>query len=351
MEKNFGRISRNKVEDIRVSLKEVNGTPHVELRVYARSPRRGEAPIPEMEAIVVPIQNLFDLCQILEQAHDHLLKEGLVQVPYIAQAVNLTPDDQSPPPVMDVPGASPDALRARNVPVKLPFESHLLGAPDTRPAKELPQQVTGEIRILSGRGALVWSAPSPIAKLPETPRETPKPAEPQAQAAKPAPEPPAKPTVPEVRERGRFSVQVASLVVKRNALSLKKRLERLGYDPIIQKIKVRITRHRVTAGEFRDREAADQTARSLGADGFSSRLVEGEHGQFAVEVGWFFNQNDAIDLARHLQKKNYTSKIVSKTALTPVYAVRVGAYEKRSEAFPAIKALKRKGLAPILVGY
>lgn len=156
MEKNFGRISRNKVEDIRVSLKEVNGTPHVELRVYARSPRRGEAPIPEMEAIVVPIQNLFDLCQILEQAHDHLLKEGLVQVPYIAQAVNLTPDDQSPLPVMGVPGASPDALRARNVPVKLPFESHLLGAPDTSPAKELPQQVTGEIRILSGRGALVW---------------------------------------------------------------------------------------------------------------------------------------------------------------------------------------------------
>ncbi len=192
-------------------------------------------------------------------------------------------------------------------------------------------------------------APSPIAKLPETPRETPKPAEPQAQAAKPAPEPPAKPTVPEVRERGRFSVQVASLVVKRNALSLKKRLEKLGYDPIIQKIKARITRHRVTAGEFRAREAADQTARSLGADGFSSRLVEGEHGQFAVEVGWFFNQNDAIDLARRLQKKNYTSKIVSKTALTPVYAVRVGAYEKRSEAFPAIKALKRKGLAPILV--
>ncbi len=93
------------------------------------------------------------------------------------------------------------------------------------------------------------------------------------------------------------------------------------------------------------------TWRQASGDPWRSRLVEGEHGQFAVEVGWFFNQNDAIDLARRLQKKNYTSKIVSKTARTPVYAVRVGAYEKRSEAFPAIKALKRKGFAPVLVGY
>jgi cell division septation protein DedD len=192
-------------------------------------------------------------------------------------------------------------------------------------------------------------APSKKAKPAETPRETPKPAEPQAQAEKPAPEPPAKPTVPEVRERGRFSVQVASLVVKRNALSLKKRLEKLGYDPIIQKIKARITRHRVTAGEFRDREAADQTARSLGADGFSSRLVEGEHGQFAVEVGWSFNQNDAIDLARRLQKKDYSSKIVSKTAPTPVHVVRVGAYQDKAEARQVVKALKQKGFSPFVV--
>ncbi len=181
--------------------------------------------------------------------------------------------------------------------------------------------------------------PPEVAKPPGTPPEF----------EKPAPEPIAKTTAPEVEPKRPYTVQVASLVVKRNADTLQKRLEKLGYRTTVRKRTARITRHRVSAGEFRDREEADQVTRRLSADGFSPRLVAGEQGTFAVEVGWSFNENDAIDLGRRLQQKDYTSRIVTKTAPTPVYVVHVGAYEKKSEAIREVKVLKQKGFSPFVV--
>jgi cell division protein FtsN len=139
------------------------------------------------------------------------------------------------------------------------------------------------------------------------------------------------------------------LVVKRNALVLQQRLATLGYQPTIHKRTARITRHRVLAGEFPDRAAADQTAHRLSAEGFTPTLVAGEHGQFAVEVGGAFTQNAAIDLARRLQQKHYSSKIVTTTAPTPVYAVRVGPYETTSEARQVVQALKGEGFNSLIV--
>ncbi|MFQ5882646.1 MAG: SPOR domain-containing protein [Candidatus Methylomirabilales bacterium] len=187
--------------------------------------------------------------------------------------------------------------------------------------------------------------PPPVAAKPtEVPPETPKRAETPADAKTVPPEPPAK-----VEGKKRYSVQVASLVFKRNALSLKGRLEKLGYSPIIQRTTAPITRHRVYAGEFTSREEAERTARRLNVDGFPSNLVEMGQGKFSLEVGSSFHLNDAIDLAHNLQKKNYTSKIVSKAVPTPVHQVRVGGYENRSEALKTLETLKKQGFAPLIV--
>ncbi len=251
-----------------------------------------------------------------------------------------TKPPQAKPQAVKPPVAIQSPGREQNPPAGPPEEQ----GPKAEVPSEVPPKIGPEVPSQAAP-----EVPAEIARPAETPREIPKPAEPQPKAVKPASELVAKATVPEGEEEGRFSVQVASLVAKRNATSLKKRLEKLGYDPIIQKTTVRITRHRVYAGEFRDREAANQTAQSLSAEGFSPRLVEGEHGQFAVEAGRFFNQNAAIDLARRLQKKDYSSKIVSKTAPTPVHVVRVGAYQDKAEARQVVKALKQKGFSPFVV--
>ncbi|MFQ5847657.1 MAG: SPOR domain-containing protein [Candidatus Methylomirabilales bacterium] len=152
-----------------------------------------------------------------------------------------------------------------------------------------------------------------------------------------------------MRKKRRYSVQVATLVFKRNALSLKKRLERLGYHPIIRRTTAPISLHRVYAGAVRNQEDAERTAQRLSMDGFYRNLVEMGRGKFALEVGSFFHQNEAIDLAHSLQQKHYTSRIVSTTAPTPVRAVRVGPYAMRSKAVRVREALRKKGFAPLVV--
>lgn len=212
------------------------------------------------------------------------------------------------------------------------------------PREEAPAEVAPTVRHETPPAGP--QEPPKMAKPAAPPPETPTPAAPPA-AEPPAPRRAAVPPVPVVARP--YSVQVASLVVERNATALRNRLEKLGYAATIARVSARITRHHVYAGEFHERDEADRAARRLSADGFSPKLVEGARGQFAVEVGWAFKQNDAIDLARRLQQKHYTSRIVPKTTLTRVYAVRVGAFTHPSETVPVLKALKRNGFAPVVV--
>ena len=195
--------------------------------------------------------------------------------------------------------------------------------------------------------------PSPqVAKATEPRPEPPKPAEAVAQVAQaeqPTPQPPPQVAQPAGKTKAGYSIQVATLVLEKNAISLRERLEKLGYSPEVRKTTARITRHRVTSGEFTSREEAEQAARRLQADGFPSNVVEGEDGKFRPEVGSFFRQDDALDLARILEKKNHAVKVVSQPASTPVYQIWVGEYEDQAEALKTLGTLERQGLTPVLV--
>jgi tetratricopeptide (TPR) repeat protein len=192
--------------------------------------------------------------------------------------------------------------------------------------------------------------PAPkVAKATEPRPEPPKPAEAVARAEQPTPQPPPQVAKPAGKTKAGYSIQVATLVLEKNAVSLKERLEKLGYSPEVRKTTARITRHRVTSGEFASREEAEQAARRLQADGFPSNVVEGEDGKFRLEVGSFFRQDDALDLARNLEKKNHAAKVVSQPASTPVYQIWVGEYEDQAEALKMLGTLERQGLTPVLV--
>jgi len=193
-------------------------------------------------------------------------------------------------------------------------------------------------------------APSPQVAKPTEPRpEPPKPAETVARPEQPTPQPPPQVAQPAGKTKAGYSIQVATLVLEKNAISLRERLEKLGYSPEVRKTTARITRHRVTSGEFTSREEAEQAARRLQADGFPSNVVEGEDGKFRPEVGSFFRQDDALDLARILEKKNHAAKVVSQPASTPVHQVWVGEYEDQAEALKMLGTLERQGLNPVLV--
>jgi len=200
-----------------------------------------------------------------------------------------------------------------------------------RPTAKAPPKVTTPPKA---------KAPPSVSRPPAAPRVT----------EKPAAKPMATVKEPELKTEKRYTVQVAALVVERNAVALKARLEQLGFLPIIHMMTAPITRHRVYSGEFANREGAERTAQRLKVDGFPSNVIETEGGKFGLEVGSFVDLNEAIDLAHSLQKKNYAPKVVSKALSTPVHAVRVGEYENRSEAVEVLEALKRQGFTPVILG-
>jgi cell division septation protein DedD len=166
---------------------------------------------------------------------------------------------------------------------------------------------------------------------------------------KPTSEPTAKTRDSVDKSSKRYTLLVASLVDKQNAFSVKRRLEDLGYTPVIHMSSAPITRHRVYGGDFGSREEAETTARRLNVDGYASKLVETEGRQYRLEVGWYFSLKEARDLANTLKKRNYNPTIVSKTTPTPVHQVRVGKYTDREEALKAVRSLEKEGLVPRVV--
>ncbi len=189
-------------------------------------------------------------------------------------------------------------------------------------------------------------AKAPAAKT-AGPTKVAKAAPPEAQATvAPPPARPA-PAAPQAAA-GSFSIQVGAMVSESNAQRLKQRLEQLGYAPVIRKGKVHLRRHVVTTGDFTDRSGADEAAKRLAAQGIAAR-VTGSGGRFVVEAGSFANEDDAIDLARQLQRLNFPPRIQDRTQDATVYQVRVGSFPSRAEAKAKGAELEGKGFRHLVV--
>ena len=186
--------------------------------------------------------------------------------------------------------------------------------------------------------------PTAPAKAPAAPAPATKPT--PAPAAKGTPVPSAKtekpaPTKPASSAKG-FSVQLGAMAQEANAQNLKRKLDEMGFQAIVRKGSGYANSHLVTVGEPAAKREAEDTARRLNVEGFPSQLV-GAEGKFGPQVGAFVNLDEAIDLARELQKKNFRPKITSKPATTVLYQVRHGQFDTRAAATKRGEELKAKG--------
>jgi len=183
--------------------------------------------------------------------------------------------------------------------------------------------------------------PAPPAKAPAVPAPA------TAEPAKPAPARKAPATEAKAAEKAAapkatFSLQVGAMVVRENAEALKRKFDQNGYPASIREGKANVSKQVVTVGEPGTKAEAEDLARRLSVDGFPSQIVS-VGGKYTPQVGAFFNQDEAIDLARDLQKKNFTPKITARPANTVVYQVRHGQFSSRSAAVKRGEELKAKG--------
>jgi len=171
------------------------------------------------------------------------------------------------------------------------------------------------------------------------------PAKPTAVAPKAEAKAPAKGAAPAATG---FSVQVGAMAQQANAEQLKRRLDAMGYQAVVRKGAGFTSGHSVTVGDPTGKGEADEMARRLNVDGFPSKLVAVD-GKYMPQVGSFVNLDEAIDVARELQKKNYRPKITSKPATTVLFQVRHGQFDSRAAAMKRGEELKAKGFAAWVV--
>ncbi len=138
------------------------------------------------------------------------------------------------------------------------------------------------------------------------------------------------------------------MVVESNAQNLKRKLEDDGFQATIRKGTSFVTKHVVTVGDPGGRSDAEELSRRLNVDGFPSQVLTLD-GKYTPQLGAFFNLNEAIDLARELQKKNYRPKISSNPANTVVFQVRHGRFDSRAAALKRGEELKAKGFTFMVV--
>jgi cell division septation protein DedD len=132
------------------------------------------------------------------------------------------------------------------------------------------------------------------------------------------------------------------MAIEQNAENLKQKLDAIGFPAMIRKGVGYMNRHIVTAGDPTGKREAEDLSRRLNVDGFPSQIISVE-GKYVPQIGAFVNLDEAIDLAREMQKKNYRPKITSKPATAVLYQVRTGKFDTRADAMKRGEELKAKG--------
>jgi cell division septation protein DedD len=255
---------------------------------------------------------------------------------YLAQPLFFAPPAPPQVPVRPVTPAPPAKAPAPAVPIKEAAPAP--AAPAKSPTKEEANQVPAAPPAKVGAPA----APSKEAAPGKAAVAPPAPAGKAAPPAKAEAKPVEKPTPT------RYSLQIGAMVMEENATALKRKLDASGFPAVIRKGKAYVTKQIVTVGEPSGKRDAEDLSRRLNVDGFPSQLLA-VGGKYTPQIGAFFNLDEAIDLARELQKKDYPPKITSKPTTTVVYQVRCGKFDSRAAAVRRGEELKGKGFSFLVV--
>jgi cell division septation protein DedD len=257
---------------------------------------------------------------------------------YLAQPLFFAPSPPPPAPVRPVTPAPPAKAPVPAVPTKEAAPAP--AAPAKPPTKEEAKQVpaTPPAKVAAPSAPSKEAAPAKAAVAAPAPGK--------AEAGKPAPAEKAAP--PAKAAPTSYSLQTGAMVMEENAAALKRKLDASGFPAVIRKGTAYVTKQVVTVGEPSGKRDAEDLSRRLNVDGFPSQLLA-VGGKYSPQIGAFFNLDEAIDLARELQKKNYPPKITRKPTTTVVYQVRHGKFDSRAAAVRRGEELKGKGFTFLVV--
>ena len=78
MGEKLGKVALNQIESIWLSLQEIRGEPHLELRVHTRATPGDLTPLSGGQAIALPVGLLPELLRVMTAVQDLLMTQGLI---------------------------------------------------------------------------------------------------------------------------------------------------------------------------------------------------------------------------------------------------------------------------------
>jgi hypothetical protein len=148
MSERLGQVVVNQDEELCVSLREIRGEPHVELRVMARATPAESSRPAGLQSVHLPVGLLPELLRAMTEARQLLTKRGLIP------STEVTVMEQGEPVTVRLAPQKGrvDCRRHPRVHLSLPLECRLVD-----PAKFWPGKwITGEVKDVSIGGAQVW---------------------------------------------------------------------------------------------------------------------------------------------------------------------------------------------------
>ena len=145
----LGKITCSQLEEIWLSLQEIKGRPHLEIRSHGAVAPGKTSPIARSEPISLPLDQLPNLLRLLIQTQETCIRRGLLYVPSPDSGVTMERGETIGTPLAK---RTTSARRDLRVSVQLPTECRLVD-----PEKFWPTTaVSGEIRDLGTGGAQIW---------------------------------------------------------------------------------------------------------------------------------------------------------------------------------------------------
>ncbi|HSB78272.1 MAG TPA: PilZ domain-containing protein [Candidatus Methylomirabilis sp.] len=145
----LGKVPCNPLEELWVSLREIQGKPQLELRIRTISASGKTPPLSEREPVLLPIGQLESLLRLLTRAREFCINRGLLYEPGPATVVTM---EQGESIALSLEKRGITVRRDPRIPVRLSVECRLVESEGNR----LPKPVSGEMRDISIRGAQVW---------------------------------------------------------------------------------------------------------------------------------------------------------------------------------------------------
>jgi len=221
------------------------------------------------------------------------------------------------PKKVEVPKPAPAKLESKPAPAKVVEKAAPPATPPARPKEKV--------------AAPVKSAPRP-------------PVVPSKKAAKDIKI--TKGTVP-VSAKG-YYLQVGVYIFKGNLKSPAKKIELLGYSPLVKQGRKVIKMNRLLVGEWGDFLIAEDLVNKLRKSGFTAELIS-KNERFSALIGSFYYKHMADKKKTLLRKKGFDARIEKTPINMKVHHLLVGPYNTPQEADTVLSSLKSKGLKAVII--